>query len=235
MLKLIIKFFKNELDLKQIKSRLQEIALVFTEKTVEKIISFFNIKGNLIECKKQLENVIANHEALGTILTTSEDMINHTKEFFDHFGDALGDKSKRGTYFCPDFELDLSLFDFQFVFKKDLYYEIKYRDPKYNTIETISYGGSYKVQTAKGKGTNSSDLSSTKTTLVEEGSKTLYDKKESAGFTIFLDKICEISYGTTIRSFQNDKHEKSSKSASNVYNNYTALICSVGFNPARVC
>src|SRR5690349_2034830 len=121
-------------------------------------------------------------------MTQCEDMINHAREFFDHYGDSIGEKNRRGNYFFPDFELDLSLFDFQFVFKKDFYYEIKYRDMKYNTIDTIAYGGSYKVKTNKGKGLNSSEvIVDRKSSVIEEGNKCLFDKRVNFSKTVIIN------------------------------------------------
>jgi len=46
----------------------------------------------------------------------------------------------------PDYELDLALLDLDFVFKKDVYYEIRYRDAKFNKVDTLSSGGCYHVK-----------------------------------------------------------------------------------------
>ncbi len=49
----------------------------------------------------------------------------------------------------PDFEISFSLMDPELFFKKDLYYEIKYRDIKLNKFDLLAYGGVYKVQLCK--------------------------------------------------------------------------------------
>jgi len=49
----------------------------------------------------------------------------------------------------PDFEISFSLMDPELFFKKDLYYEIRYKDVKLNKFDLLSYGGVYKVQLCK--------------------------------------------------------------------------------------
>jgi len=116
-----------------------------------------------------------------TICNQIENMFQHIKEFYDTYSGISRDKSKGGPCLI-DFELDLSLLDLDFLFKSGFYYEIRYRDPKYNTIETISYGGCYKIKIPKGKSAvpSSEPLENRKAVVVEEGAKLdklIYDKK----------------------------------------------------------
>lgn len=65
------------------------------------------------------------------------------KLFYDaSYGIYVGkEKNKQSTF--PEFELNLSLIDIHYIFKKDLLFEIFYQDHKANTPESLGFGGVY--------------------------------------------------------------------------------------------
>ena len=67
MLKLIIKYFKGEYDQRQTRAKMQEIIPSLTDKTFDRIMQFFNIRGSILECKKQLEVLVFNNEVFLSI------------------------------------------------------------------------------------------------------------------------------------------------------------------------
>jgi hypothetical protein len=63
------------------------------------------------------------------------------KIFYDAtYGLYVGKDSKKQTTF-PEFDLNLSLIDVHYIFKKDIIFEILYQDNKSNTPESLGYGG----------------------------------------------------------------------------------------------
>lgn len=48
--------------------------------------------------------------------------------------------------YTPEFEFDMSLIDQECIFIKEFYYEIQYKDQKYNILDLIAVGGNYKLQ-----------------------------------------------------------------------------------------
>ena len=64
--------------------------------------------------------------------------------FYDSSYGIFGTKQGKSTF--PEYLIDLSLLDINFIFRKDIYYEIKYYDKKTEKLETMSQGGVYSIK-----------------------------------------------------------------------------------------
>lgn len=71
-------------------------------------------------------------------------IIDLAKQFYDvSFGIF---STKKGTSTFPEFGMDLSLLDSNYIFKRDIYYEFRTQDPKYSKNDLISSGGIYRIK-----------------------------------------------------------------------------------------
>jgi len=147
ILKTIRALSHGEINVADAKTKIQQVSQI-SDKNFEHLITFFTTRGTLLECKKRLEGILMNRAALDQIFTEIEKIINCSKELYDSTFGIFGEKAKKVTSTFPEVEMNLAIMDIDMLFKKDIYYEIRYRDLKGNRHEVISYGGIYSLKVA---------------------------------------------------------------------------------------
>ena len=125
---------------------------------------------------------------LAQVLTRLETLFSEIKDLFETYRDVMKEKQK-SLPVLPDFELDMSILDPEFLFKKDIYYEIRYKDPKLNRYDLLSFGGVYSVQVAKVDALKINDPTHNHSNAnlyiespLQTGSTKISEKKVSFGF-----------------------------------------------------
>ncbi len=96
---------------------------------------------------------------------------------------------------------DLSLFDINHIFKKDLYFEIAYLDPKSSREDKITSGGIYTVTYATKKAFSSDiKVSKLESNSSDKQAGYVLQKKGASGFTTQIEKLSKIINNQLLQS-----------------------------------
>lgn len=208
--------------------------------SIEKIISFFSIKGSVASCKKSLSNYFFNNqliedvlEKLDKIMSILTEMYNLTKRITNEFPYMSYLK-----FSPPEIVIDLTLNTKKYGFKSGFFYVIDVKDSN----ETFAYGGTYPYNL---KFLCKGDLSDEKFNIENEEEEENFPTKQKGNFIfsqknlLFLIEMnLKTASGFTIElDFLNKYllHPKTHKNKQeqiikNPFIKCEALICSVGLN-----
>ena len=109
--------------------------------SIEKIISFFSIKGPVVSCKKPLSNYFFNNQLIEDALERLEKISNHLTELYN-LTKRITNEFPYMSYLKfgpPEIVIDLTLNTKKYGFKSGFYYVIDVKESN----ETFAYGGTY--------------------------------------------------------------------------------------------
>ena len=144
----IEEYIKKDINFIQLKSKLKDIDKL-NDKWLERSILFFSIRGNLNECKKNLEFIFLNNHVISKAFADISYIVEQLKIWFSLYSKILQENNHMSRALePPEFILDLSLNDRHDVFKNSLVYTIEYRDNNMG-YDHLIFGGIYDIKLPK--------------------------------------------------------------------------------------
>lgn len=141
ILQILLEAHENSFTTHSLRQKLNNDLKGLEKGAIEKILSFFSIKGTITHCRKALSNYFFNNSAIEEVLDKIDKVCNNIQEFY-LLTRRVVNEWPYISYFkttAPEIILDLTLSTKNYGFKGGFFYVIDVKESN----EAFVYGGTY--------------------------------------------------------------------------------------------